>query len=143
MTTRQREFCYHYAAGLPASKAAHAAGYARSTCEHNGALLLRNPHVIYTITLMQQGTPEHIMDVFLRAKKRACHTLDYSTSEPAAQSASREMRGWSKILLSLPPDRALLPNLEHSTEEDTPTQQEATAAGPVAGAQAAGPLVGT
>ena len=120
MTTRQREFCHHYAKGIPASKAAHAAGYAKSTAEHNAALLLRNPHVIYTITLMQQGTREQVIEIFHKAKKRACHTLDYDSSDKAVESASREMRHWCKILLTLPPDRSLLPPLEESTQDDEP-----------------------
>ena len=103
ITSRQKQFVYHYLRGLPGPKAAHAAGYARSTAEHNAALLLRNPHVIYTITLLQQGTREHLMEIFLKAKKRACHTLDYDSYEPAANQASREMRGWFKILLATHP----------------------------------------
>ena len=127
MTTRQREFCYHYASGLPAAKAAHAAGYAKSTSEHNGALMLRNPQVIAAITNLQGTSQSMLMQIFEAAFHTCLHTIRYDSCDKTKQGASREMRGWARVIKEMKPDRTLLPPLEESTQEEQ-TQAEAESA---------------
>jgi phage terminase small subunit len=45
MTSRQKEFCRHYLAGLSAPAAAKAAGYAACTAEKNAAYILGSPTI--------------------------------------------------------------------------------------------------
>lgn len=45
MTARQSEFCRLFATGMPATKAAMAAGYARTTASQNCATMLTNPTI--------------------------------------------------------------------------------------------------
>ena len=129
MTTRQREFCYHYASGLPAAKAAHAAGYAKSTCEHNAALMLRNPQIIATITQLSGTGQQRLMEIFEAASQSALHTLRYDSDERARQGASREMRGWARVLKDFKPNRILLPPLEESTEEESIKEDQSPVVG--------------
>ena len=56
LTLRQREFCRLYAQGIPASKAAHAAGFAKSTSETNAARLLASPLVQARILRLRHHT---------------------------------------------------------------------------------------
>jgi phage terminase small subunit len=49
MTSRQKEFCRHYLAGLSAPAAAKAAGYAACTAEKNDAYILSSPTIAANI----------------------------------------------------------------------------------------------
>ena len=63
LTLRQREFCRLYAEGIPASKAAHAAGFAKSTCETNVARLLNSPLVQARILRLRNHTLIRLNDL--------------------------------------------------------------------------------
>ena len=88
-TLRQREFA-------PAAKAAHAAGYAKSTAETNAAQLLDHPYVQAHI-LKLRGTRLIRREEAERMKAAALHILDYTTDDKMRMAAMRRLEALDKM----------------------------------------------
>jgi hypothetical protein len=87
--------------------------------------MLRNPHIISVITQMSGRSQIQLLEVFEAARQSALHTLRYDSDERTRQGASREMRGWARVLKDFQPDRTLLPALEESTQEESTQEDDA------------------
>ena len=132
MTTRQKQFVYHYLRGLPAAKAAISAGYARSTAERNAAAILKTPAIAAKICRIQAYEQTEFKDLYQQAKQFYYHTHtspDATVKEKGL--ASQQMIAWQKLKLKQSALAAEILN-EPTDEEpqDTPIESAPAPVGP-------------
>ena len=120
MTSLQREFCRHYLRGLPAPKAALAAGYAPGTAERDCADILSAPAVQAHIERHRAASRIFCTDDIAKTRDKLMALQDHG-NPMVAIAAAREFRQLLKqfpdLQLSEPSD------LQFSEIQENPSQQ--------------------
>ena len=124
LTLRQREFCRLYAEGIPASKAAHAAGFAKSTCETNVARLLNSPLVQARILRLRNHTLIRLNDLE-EMRDTAYEIMRNNPDDKVRLQAIRRLESLKKYTIHPLDDQHFIDTLVmESTPEDPDPDEE-------------------
>ena len=128
LTLRQREFCRLYAAGTPAVQAAHAAGFAKSTCETNVARLLQSPLVQARILRLRNHTLIRRPDLE-EMRDTACEIMRHHPDGKTRLAALRSLAMLDKMVVHPLDDQHFIGTLvmqaTPSAASKTPEEQKA------------------